>query len=76
MRHKAPVHTKSGRLADNRESVSGLYSFFYLFYSTFGITPPKHGEERKALLWLAMIVAGSVVFVAGTLFFLYTFVVR
>jgi hypothetical protein len=56
--------------------VAGLYSFLYLFYSTFGITPPKHGEELKALLWLVGITAGSVAFVALALFFLYTVVVR
>jgi hypothetical protein len=48
--------------------VSGLYSFLFLFYSTFGITPPKHGEEAKALLWLLAIIAGSVAFVGLMLF--------
>ena len=56
--------------------MSGLYSFLYLFYSTFGITPPKRGEEPKALLWLVAIVAGSVVFVAITLFAIYALMVR
>ncbi len=76
MRHKAPVHTKSGRLADNRQSVSGLYSFLYLFYSTFGITPPKPGEESKALLWLIAILAGSFIFVAIMLFAVYALLAR
>jgi hypothetical protein len=48
--------------------VSGLYSFLYLFYSTFGITPPKHGEEAHALMWLLAIVGGSIAFVALMLF--------
>lgn len=56
--------------------MAGLYSFLFLFYSTFGITPPKHGEEPKALIWLLVIVAGSVAFVALALFFLYTVAVR
>jgi hypothetical protein len=58
------------------DSVSGLYSFLYLCYSTFGITPPKRGEEAKALFWLVMILAGSFAFVAGALFFLYAVAVR
>jgi hypothetical protein len=57
-------------------TVSGLYSFLYLFYSTFGITPPKHGEEPKALLWLMGIIVGSLAFVAVTLFVVYTLFVR
>ena len=57
-------------------SVSGLYSFLYLCYSTFGITPPKPGEEPKALLWLIAIIAGSVAFVALMLLLLYSFVVH
>lgn len=57
-------------------SVSGLYSFLYLCYSTFGITPPKHGEEPKALLWLVAILAGSLAFVALMLFAIYTVFVR
>jgi hypothetical protein len=56
--------------------VSGLYSFLYLFYSTFGITPPKHGEETKALLWLVGILVGSAAFVALTLFAIYSLFVR
>lgn len=56
--------------------MAGLYSFLYLFYSTFGITPPKHGEEAKALLWLVGITAGSVAFVAVMLFAVYTIFVR
>jgi hypothetical protein len=56
--------------------MSRLYGFLYLFYSTFGITPPKHGEEAKALLWLLAIIVGSIVFVALMLFALYTLVVR
>jgi len=56
--------------------VSGFYSFLYLFYSTFGITPPKHGEELKALLWLLAIIAGSVAFVALMLFASYSLLVR
>jgi hypothetical protein len=51
--------------------VNSLYSFLYLFYSTFGITPPKKGEEARALFWLIVIVFGSVVFVAGALFAIY-----
>ena len=62
--------------SDNGISVSGLYSFLYLFYSTFGITPPKHGEEPKALMWLVAIVAGSFAFVAITLFAIYALMVR
>jgi hypothetical protein len=57
-------------------SVSGLYSFLYLCYSTFGITPPKPGEEAKALLWLVAIVAGSFAFVAITLFAIYALMLR
>jgi hypothetical protein len=56
--------------------VSGLYSFLFLFYSTFGITPPKHGEEAKALFWLLGIAAGSIAFVALMLFALYSLLVR
>ena len=56
--------------------MSGLYSFLYLCYSTFGITPPKPGEEPKALLWLIAIIAGSVAFVALMLLLLYSFVVH
>jgi len=56
--------------------VSGLYSFLYLFYSTFGITPPKHGEEAHALMWLLAIVGGSVAFVALMLLALYALLVR
>lgn len=53
-----------------------LYSSLYLFYSTFGITPPKRGEEAKALLWLVAILAGSVAFVAVMLFLVYAAFVR
>ena len=56
--------------------MSGLYSFLYLFYSTFGITPPKAGQERKALLWLVGIIAGSLGFVALMLFAIYSVFVR
>lgn len=52
--------------------MSRLYGFLYLFYSTFGITPPKHGEESKALLWLVGILAGSLAFVAFVLFAIYS----
>jgi hypothetical protein len=54
--------------SDSGTIVSGLYSFLYLFYSTFGITPPKHGEEAHALMWLLAIVGGSIAFVALMLF--------
>ena len=57
-------------------TVSGLYAFLYLFYSTFGITPPKHGEEPKALLWLVGIIVGSLAFVALMLFAIYSAFVR
>ena len=53
-----------------------LYQFLYLFYSTFGITPPKRGEEAKALLWLVGIIAGSIAFVAVMLFVIFTAFVR
>lgn len=56
--------------------MSGLYSFLFLFYSTFGITPPKHGEEAHALMWLLAIVAGSIAFVGLMLFALYSLLVR
>jgi len=57
-------------------SVTRLYQFLYLFYSTFGITPPKRGEEAKALLWLVGIIAGSIAFVAVMLFVIFTAFVR
>jgi len=57
-------------------TVSGLYAFLYLFYSTFGITPPKHGEEAKALAWLVGIIVGSLAFVALMLFAIYSVFVR
>lgn len=52
-------------------AVNSLYSFLYLFYSTFGITPPKKGEEARALFWLVMITVGSLAFVAAMLFMIY-----
>jgi len=58
------------------ERVSSLYAFLYLFYSTFGITPPKHGQERKALLWLVGIIVGSLAFVGLMLFAIYSAFVR
>ena len=53
-----------------------LYKFLYLFYSTFGITPPKPGEEAKALFWLVAIIAGSIGFVALMLLVIFTAFVR
>ena len=33
-----------------------VYQVLDLFYSTFGITPPRPGEERKSMLMLLGIV--------------------
>jgi hypothetical protein len=55
--------------------VNALYSFLYLFYSTFGITPPKKGEEARALFWLIVITVGSLAFVAAALFAIYKMMV-
>jgi hypothetical protein len=55
--------------------VNGLYSFLYLFYTTFGITPPKKGEEARALFWLIVISIGSLAFVAAMLFMVYKIMV-
>jgi hypothetical protein len=46
-----------------------------LFYSTFGITPPKKGEEARALFWLVVITLSSLAFVAAALFAIYKIMV-
>lgn len=44
-----------------------IYQVLDLFYSTFGITPPKPGEERRSVLLLLAIFGGCVAFVVGVL---------
>jgi len=44
-----------------------IYQVLDLFYATFGITPPRPGEERRSLLLLLAIVGGCVAFVVGVL---------
>ena len=44
-----------------------IYRVMDLVYATFGITPPKHGEEQRSLLIVVMIILGCVLFVVGTL---------
>jgi len=48
-----------------------IYQVMNLFYSTFGITPPKHGEESRSLLLLLLILLGCALFVAGALAVVY-----
>jgi hypothetical protein len=50
-----------------------IYQVMNLFYSSFGITPPKHGEESRSLLLLILILLGCVAFVAGVLGIVYLF---
>ena len=44
-----------------------IYQVMNLFYSSFGITRPKPGEESRSLLLLVLILLGCALFVAGTL---------
>jgi hypothetical protein len=48
-----------------------VYQVLDLFYSTFGITPPKPGQERRSLVILLAIVVGCAVFVGGMLVILF-----
>jgi hypothetical protein len=48
-----------------------IYDVMNLFYSSFGITPPKPGEESRSLLLLLLILLGCVLFAAGVLGIVY-----
>jgi hypothetical protein len=48
-----------------------IYQAMNLFYSSFGITPPKQGEESRSLLLLVLILVGCVLFAAGVLGIVY-----
>jgi hypothetical protein len=48
-----------------------VYQMMNLFYSSFGITPPKPGEESRSLLLLLLILLGCVAFAAGVLGIVY-----
>jgi hypothetical protein len=48
-----------------------VYQVLDLFYSTFGITPPKKGDESRSLILLLLIIFGCAAFVVGGLAIVY-----
>lgn len=44
-----------------------VYQIVALFYSTFGITPPKPGEEARAFVLLLVILFGCALFILAAI---------
>jgi hypothetical protein len=48
-----------------------IFRVMDLVYATFGITPPRPGEEQRSLLITVLIILGCIVLVGGTLLLVY-----